>query len=66
MKWSSKNNRWASDVYTCKECAREFGAHSEYIRHENYYHRKNKKSFPKGMQTASQLLLLGFLTKKIF
>jgi hypothetical protein len=53
MKWSSKNNRWESDVYVCKECDREFMAHSVYMQHVSYDHRK------KGIQKT--LLLLGFL-----
>lgn len=52
-------------MYKCGECDREFRAHGAYMQHVNYDHRKSKKSFPQGMQTASQLLLLGFLAKNM-
>lgn len=65
MRWSDKDNRWKHDVYKCSECDKEFNAHGAYMQHVNYDHRKSKKNFPQGMQTASQLLLIGFLAKKM-
>jgi len=60
MRWSKTDNRWDHDTYKC--CDREFRAHGAYMQHVNYDHGKSsKKNFPRGMQTASQLLLLGFL-----
>ena len=68
MRWSGKNNRWNYHIYKCNECDKEFNAHGAYMQHVNYDHRKNKKSkksFPQAMQTASHLLLVGFLAKKM-
>lgn len=64
MRWSTNKNRWESDVYRCTECDKAFTAHGTYMKH-NYDHRRSKKTFPKGMQKASQILLLGFMANKV-
>ncbi len=64
MRWSDKDNRWASrEKWTCDTCAKDFYNQNSYTRHINYDY--NKKSFPRGMQTASQILILGLLAKQI-